>query len=129
MRLPAVACLLFALMAQNGHAAAEQVITLPLPHALQVGDTAWIQVQVGVIGPGQEIELTTASGRELGVISPYGVRLGQASGIYTLPVPADAIRDDRIALRLTITQAGTAARAPTMQEVRSVKLILNRDSH
>jgi len=65
--------------------------------------------------------LTTASGQELGVISPFGVRIGQDAGTYTLPVPADAIRDGRIAVRLTITQDGAPPRRPTAKEVRSVK--------
>lgn len=125
MRLPAVACLLFVLCAQSGHAAAEQPITLTLPHAWHVGETAWVQVQVGVISRGQEIEVATASGQELGVISPYGVRMGQASGIYTLPVPKEAFSNQRLSLRLTITQAGIAPRAPTMEEVPSVKLIVH----
>jgi hypothetical protein len=81
----------------------------------------WIDVQVGPLGGGREISVTTASGQQLGVISPFGVRTGQDAGTYTLPVPRDAIRDGRISIRLTITQFG-ASRAPTAQEVRGVKL-------
>jgi hypothetical protein len=39
------------------------------------------------------------------------VRAGQDAGTYTLPVPNDAIRDGRVAIRLTISQQG-AARPP-----------------
>jgi hypothetical protein len=124
MHPPAVACLWFALLAQATHAAAESSITLTLPHALRSGETAWVQVQVGVISPGQEIDVITTSGQELGVISPYGVHMGQASGTYTLPVPSDAISHGRLSLRLTITQAGNAPRTPTTQEVPSVRLIV-----
>jgi hypothetical protein len=86
--------------------------------------SARIEVQVGAIARGREIDVTTASGQELGVISPFGVRVGQDGGTFTLPVPADAIRDGRIAVRLTITQYGAPPRPPTAQEVRSVKLII-----
>jgi hypothetical protein len=87
--LPAFA--LLALLVQNANAASALDMTLPLPHPLGAGETAWIEVKVGPISRGQEINVTTAPGQELGVISPFGMRFGQEAGIYTLPVPADAI--------------------------------------
>jgi hypothetical protein len=125
MRRAAAMLALLALLAHNADAAPAQQptqdIVLALPHPLGAGETAFIEVQVGAVGAGREIGVTTASGQELGVISPFGVRAGQDAGTYTLPVPNDAIRDGRVAIRLTITGGGTA-RAPTAQEVRSVKL-------
>jgi hypothetical protein len=122
MRPTAAAFALLALLAQIANAASVSDMTLVLPRPLRAGETAWIEVQVGPISRGQEIDVTTASGRELGVISPFGGRVGQDAGTYTLPVPADAIRDGRLPVRLTITQFGAPPRAPTEQEVRSVKL-------
>ena len=125
MRPAAAAFALLALLAQDGLAQNANVapaVTLVLPHPLAAGETAWIEVQVGPIGRGQEIDVTTASGQQLGTISPFGMRLGQDAGTYTLPVPADAIRDRRVSIRLTITQSGASLRAPTALEVRSVKL-------
>jgi hypothetical protein len=132
MRPAAAALALFALVAQNGLAqtgaaqdtnvAPAQDITLPLPRPLRAGETAAIEVQVGPISRGRQITVTTASGQPLGTISPFGTRVGQDAGTFTLPVPADAIRDGRVAIRLTITQPGGPPRAPTAQEVRSVKL-------
>jgi hypothetical protein len=122
MRRAAAALALFALIVQNVNAASALDMTLALPHPLGTGETAAIEVQVGPIGRGQEIDVTTASGQNLGTISPFGVRLGQDAGTYTLPVPANAIRDGGVAVRLTITQGGGPPRAPTAQEVRSVKL-------
>jgi hypothetical protein len=116
-----------ALLVQGGTAAIAQqptaaaTIALELPHRLGAGDTAWIEVRVGPLGGGQEIAVATASGRELGVISPFGIRAGQDAGTYTLPVPADAFRDGRVSIRLTITQFGNT-RAPTTDEVRGVSL-------
>ena len=122
MRRSAAACVLFALLAQSGHAAADDM-TLTLPRPLRAGETAWIQVQVGAIGR-QEIDITTASGEMLGTISPFGVRSGRDAGTYTLPLPANAISEGRVAVRLTISQPGGASRAPTAQEVRGVKLVV-----
>jgi hypothetical protein len=123
MRSASAAFALLTLLAWTGNAApADDVTTLVLPHPLRAGETAWIEVQVGPISRGQEIDVATTSGQELGVISPFGVRAGQDAGTYTLPVPGDAIHDGRVSVRLTITQFGRPPRAPTAQEVRSVKL-------
>jgi|SRR5271157_44695 len=115
---------LLALLAQSGIAASADDIALVLPHPPGPGEIAWLKVEVGPIQRGQEIDVTTASGQELGVISPFGVRAGQSAGTYTLPMPANVFHDGRVSVRLTISQFGAPPRAPTAQEVRSVKLIV-----
>jgi hypothetical protein len=126
MRPAVVALALFAQLALNGNAAmaqdAARSMTLELPRALAASETAYIEVQVGPIGRGRTIEVTTAAGEPLGVVSPFGVRAGQDAGTYPLPVPQEAIRDGRLSIRLTISQPGGASRAPTVDEVRGVKL-------
>jgi hypothetical protein len=126
MRRSVVVLAILAHLALNGNAAlaqdAARNLTLELPRPLAASETAFIEVQVGPIGRGRTIEVTTASGQPLGTVSPFGVRTGQDAGTYPLPVPQDAIRDGRLSIRLTISQPGGAPRAPTADEVRSVKL-------
>ena len=112
------------LFAQCGGAAAQDM-TLTLPQPFDAGDSAYIEVQVGVIGPGHEIEVRTADGRMLGVISPHGIRAGRAAGVYTLPLPADAICNDRVGITLMITRSDAAARVPDVDEVRGVRVVVN----
>ena len=112
------------LFAQCGRAAAQDM-TLTLPQPFDAGDSAYIEVQVGVIGPGHEIEVRTADGRMLGVISPHGIRAGRAAGVYTLPLPADAICNDRVGITLMITRSDAAARVPDVDEVRGVRVVVN----
>jgi hypothetical protein len=121
----AAAAFAFALLlAQCGRAAAQDMM-LTLPKPLQADDTAYIEVQVGVIGPGQEIEIATPGGRTLGVISPHGIRAGNAAGTYTLPLPADAICHGRIAVKLMITRSDAAPRVPNADEVRGVRIVVD----
>jgi hypothetical protein len=126
MRRTVVALALLAHLALNGNAAlaqdAAQSMTLQLPHPLAANETAFIEVQLGPVGRGRAIEITTAAGQPLGTVSPFGVRTGQDAGTYPVPVPKDAIREGRLSIRLTISQPGGSARAPTADEVRSVKL-------
>jgi hypothetical protein len=119
LRSTAAAFGLFAILVLGGGRAAAQELTLALPHPLQPGETAWIEVEVGLIGR-REVTLATASGQLIGVISPFGPRAGQTAGVYALPLPAEAIADGRATIRLTITQAGGPPRDPTDQEVRRV---------
>jgi hypothetical protein len=124
MRRAAAALALLMLLTQNAEARGK-AMTLVLPHPLRAGESAWIEVHVGPIQHGRQIDVTTASGEQLGLISPYGVRPGNDAGTYTLPVPPDKIRDGRISIRLTISQSGGPPRAANADEVRSVKLIVN----
>lgn len=100
-------------------------MTLDLPHKLRKGETAWLLVKVGAIDHA-EIQLMTQDGHPLGTISPYGARTGQAAGTYTVPVPADALADGRLALRMAVMESGQAQRAPTTDEVRSLRLLIRR---
>lgn len=97
--------------------------TLLLPHALHKGETLWLLVEVGAIGHNQ-IELSTQDGRRLGLISPFGVRSGQGSGTYTVPIPTDAVDKGRLALRLVLLPAGSSPRAPGLDEVKSMRLVI-----
>ena len=121
------AAALFAVLSPAAHAAAGDA-TLQLPRALAAGETAVIQVQVGVLARGQEIHVTTADGRELGTISPFGVRAGHAAGTYPIPVPADAFAGRQLTVHVSVTGAG-APHAPTAQEVRRIDIVVVEPAH
>lgn len=127
MQRGAIALALALLIAQGGCVASGGVRTLTLPRALDAAaDSVYLQVRLGALAGGQEIELSTEGGRRLGVISPHGIRPGRDAGTYTVPVPADAIRDGRVRIRLITTPAGGAARDANADEVRDVRLIVNK---
>src|SRR5690242_139565 len=106
-------CVLFA------QSSSERTETLVLPHALHPGETAWLEVKVGVIARGAEIDISTTSGRLLGVVSPFGIRGGSQAGTYTVALPADAISNGRISVRLSLNYYH-AQRAPTREEVKGI---------
>ena len=96
--------------------------TLTLPHALRPGATAWLQVQVGPLAPGQRVRVTTQGGELLGTIAPLGRAQRQSSGTYALPVPPGAIHADALSVVVTIVEGSNPPRAPTPAEVQSLKL-------
>lgn len=99
----------------------ERTETLVLPHALHLGETALLEVKVGVIARGAEIAISTTSGRLLGVVSPFGIRAGSQAGTYTIPLPSDSISNGRITVHLSLNYYH-AQRAPTREEVKSVRV-------
>ncbi len=112
-------------MAQPQQIGDARAMTLALPHSLRKGDTAWLLIEVGVVGHDQ-IQLTTQDGRTLGTISPFAIRSGQPAGIYTVPVPVEALADGHLALRLSVVSSDHARRAPTAKEIQSVRLMVRR---
>lgn len=112
-------------MAQSRQIDDAREMTLVLPHALRKGETAWLLVKVGAIGHDQ-IQLTTQDGRPLGTISQFGVRSGKPAGTYTVPIPAEALSEGRLVLRLSVMQSGRAPRAPTAKEVKSLRLLIRQ---
>lgn len=116
-----VATLFLSLLLQTTQAAPGRVVKLVLPREPAVDESVWLEVKLGVIERGAEVELETTSGRFLGVISPHGIRTGDEAGTYTVPVPPDAVSNKRLSLRLTLSRRGKK-RAPTLKEVKKVSL-------
>jgi hypothetical protein len=96
--------------------------TLTLQHPLEPGAQAWLEVQVGPLGPGQRVRVTTLAGEPIGTIAPFGPAERQRSGVYSLPVPPDAIHDGVLSVRVTVTQSNAAPRPPAAREVQSLRL-------
>ena len=104
---------LLALVAPHGSAARRSAqtreIVLNLPRPIGAGETAFIEIEVGAIGRAQ-IEVTTDTGQPLGAVSPFGVRAGQDAGALRCRSRPSAIRDGRVAVRLTVQARRTRAR-------------------
>ena len=97
-------------------------VILQLPRALRPGDQLNVAVSVGPIGH-KRIEVTTAEGQHLGMISLFGVPPGRAGGAYLIPVPPEAVRNGQLDLHFTIS-SGSERRSPTTEEVTGVRLVL-----
>jgi hypothetical protein len=103
-------------------AAAAGQYTLVVPRAPHADEALAVQVRVGVLQHGSEIDVTSG-GVLLGTVSPFAIRGGHEAGTYTVPLAGVNRRGARVAIRLTLTHFGNRPRAPTAQEVRSVRLV------
>src|SRR5258708_3929628 len=112
---------LIALFAALEPAEVGRKVVLTLPHELHVGEIVWVEVKVGIIERGADVEIKTEEGDLLGVISPFAIRTGHPAGIYTVPVPATAISKNRVALRVVFNDYQRPKRAPTSKEVPEIR--------
>jgi hypothetical protein len=101
---------------------ADGSVMLELPRTLAAGETPVVDVRVGSLARGQEIEISTPAGAPLGVISPHGPRAGADGGTYAVPIPASAFQGRGLVLRLRTTPFGRPPRGATPQEVLGVSL-------
>jgi hypothetical protein len=122
MRRFAAAFVCFSFLMPHAWGKEWREVELVLPRALETSETVLVEVRLGMLPRGMEIEVSTASGRELGVISPHGVPTGNEAGTYTLPIPPDVFGNGYATIRLAINEPNRTRRAPTEDEVKSVRL-------
>jgi hypothetical protein len=96
--------------------------TLMLPHSLRAGETVFLEVKVGPVPRGTQIEISTGDGTLLGNISPYGTPAGHDAGTFTVPVPVGAIVKERISVRFRVSGSGHGQRSAAKDEVKSAVL-------
>ena len=111
----------FASIVINASATEGRDVDVKLPRPLQPSETVFVEIEVGSLARGEEIELRTASGKQLGTISPYDVRGGRASGTYIFPAPPDLFTDGHLTIRLFLSDVNHSQRPPSTNEVKSVR--------
>jgi len=60
-------------------------------------------------------------GKLLGTIAPFAIPPGNKTGTYTIPLPEEAVRRGRVAVRLAVEVMENVTRAPTRSEVEDVQ--------
>jgi len=111
------------LSAPAAELAGEGAVDLALPRAADADEAIWLQVNVGMLPPGAQLEIRARSGELLGAVSPFAVPRGQAAGAYLVPLPESVITDDRVELRLVLRRPGAAPRPPRAGEVEEASLV------
>lgn len=120
------ACMLLLACAHATQVGDDVVVTLPRPPA--AGERIVLEIELGVLGAGEEIVLRTPDGRLIGTASPHGIRPGNAAGTYVVPVPPEIAaarpRRDRLSLRILVERAGAPVRTARGDEVLSVRAVV-----
>jgi hypothetical protein len=99
------------------------IIELALIRPATPQEAVWVQIRAGTLPRGTEIRVSTRKGILLGTVSPFGAQQGREAVTYTIPLPQNAIIDNRVQLRLTVDTPDMPARAPQPGEVESINLI------
>lgn len=99
-------------------------INVPVPKSIAEADNVVLEVKIGTLPKGAEIEINTADGRFLGVISPFGSSPQETDAVatYVIPLPRDLTGEKRLNLLFKFSGAVYSRRAPTSRDIRSVKI-------
>jgi hypothetical protein len=104
------------------HIAIGRPIAVPITRPLASGETAFLEVVVGELEHGVEIDVRREDGRLIGVISPFGARSSKAGGTYSIPIPAELLVGTSLALVFVVEKQGCPNRPPTRKEIPNVRL-------
>ena len=103
-------------------AAKQRAYDLPLPRAIRSGETLVARVSVGALKAHLRIIVRIRNGEIAGTISPFGAQERQGPAVYTIPLPAGAVKDGVVRLLLEVVEKDAPTRAPTSEEVRNITL-------
>ena len=87
------------------------------------GEETWLRVQVGTLPRGTFVRVSTADGKVLESVQPFGAKAAQAGGQYTVPLPKGTVVSGRAKVRVEVVDSAGAAHAPSATEVERVELI------
>jgi hypothetical protein len=101
-----------------------RVVELAVAKSIAAENQVSLQITVGALRKGTEVEVRAEDGRLLGVISPFGSRPAQPKdrSTYTIPVPRDVVKKGRLSVRLILNAPDHSKRAPTQSEVSKVQV-------
>ena len=119
-RLQQIFTLLFAGLFGPAIIAAESdMVELSTPRLL--GRDEAVQLQITTSLPrGARLTVKDENGEILGAVTPFGLR--QASTTATIPIPRSALSNERVRLKLEVTEPRAAPRAPHDGEVEQLEL-------
>ncbi len=125
MRRLLAAAFLASLLGGAGQATAEAArnMTLTLPRAAAPNEAVWVEVRAGYLARGAEIVVSSQTGKEIGVISPFAIRGLRDAGAYSFALPPGDVRRGKVTVRLSLERAGRSPRAPTRSEVKAVRIV------
>ena len=102
--------------------AKQQIYDLPLPRSAAPGETLVARVSVGPLKAHLRIIVRIRNGEIAGTVSPFGNQARQGPAVYTIPLPAGAVKDGEVRLLLEVAEKDAPTRAPTSEEVRNITL-------
>ena len=101
-------------------------LTVPLSRRAAPGEALVLRLKVGVLPDGAKISVGTLDGEIAGGVSPFGVPPGRKAGVYSIPVPAKAVVEGKVTLRLEVIEKdGKTRRPPARPEIEDATLAIS----
>jgi hypothetical protein len=88
------------------------------------GERLVLRLKVASLKDGSSLELSAPDNTHVGGVSPFGVRPGSKARYYSIPLPAKALVDDKVTLKVEVVdKSGKKERAATRTEIEDATLV------
>jgi hypothetical protein len=98
-------------------------LTVPLTRKQSSDELIVLRLKVAPLPDGANIEVFAPDKTLVGGVAPYGVRRGSKARYYSIPIPAKAVVDKKVTVRLeVIEKTGQRKRPPVRTEIEDAAL-------
>jgi hypothetical protein len=93
-------------------------LTVPLTRKRSSDEMIVLRLKVAPLPDGATINVCALDKTIVGGVAPYGVRPGSKARYYSIPIPAKAVVDNKVTVRLEVVEKGAQKkRPPTRTEI------------
>ena len=98
-------------------------LTVPLTRKQSSDELIVLRLKVPPLPDGASIEVSTLDNALVGGVAPFGVRPGSKARFYSIPIPAKAVVEKKVSVRLQVVEKdGNGKRAPARTEIEDATL-------
>jgi hypothetical protein len=87
-------------------------LTVPLRRKRSSDEMIVLRLKVPPLPDGATIEVCALDKTVVGGVAPYGVRPGSKARYYSIPIPAKAVVDNKVTVRLEVVEQKTQRKRP-----------------
>ena len=105
-------------------------LTVPLTRKQSRDESIVLRLKVAPLQDGATIEVSTLDKTLVGGVAPFGVRPGSKARFYSIPIPAKAVVDNNVTVRLEVVEkTSKRKRSPTRTEIEGATLTYTPIAH
>jgi hypothetical protein len=87
-------------------------LTVALTHKQSSDEMIVLRLKVAPLPDGATIDVFTLDKTLVGGVAPYGVRPGSKARYYSIPIPASAVVEKKVSVRLEVVEKSTQRKRP-----------------
>ena len=98
-------------------------LTVPLGRKQSTDELIVLRLKVAPLPDGATMDVSTLDNTLVGGVAPFGVRPGSKARYYSIPIPAKAVVDKKVIVRIEVVEKnGKRKRPPARTEIEGATL-------